>query len=156
VVLTGLNVFAAQPVTLTWDPQSDTDVQGYGVYYTQGAYGPPYDLYGYVAKEELAHPDGPTFAINNLQQGATYRFAVTAYTAQGAESAFSNQVCAQVGDVIVPCAPSSRSASGSDGGGGGGGCFITASAATLFDVWLPAGGALALLLAGVFGANRRR
>jgi hypothetical protein len=157
VVLTGLNAFAAQQLTLTWDPQSDTDVQGYGVYYTQGAAGPPYDLYGYVAKQELTTPDGPSFTVTNLQQGATYRFAVTAYTSQGTESGFSNQACAQVGDVIVPCAPSSSSASGSDGGGGGGGCFIrTASAGALADHWLPAAGALAMLLAGVFGVNRRR
>jgi hypothetical protein len=157
LTLAGFNAYAVQQVTLSWDPQLDSDVQGYGIYMTRGDSGPPYDLYGYVTKSELTQPDTPVFTVANLQSGATYRFAVTAFTAQGAESSFSNQVCAQLGDTIVPCAPSSSSASGSDGGGGGGGCFIGAAAhAAPADVWLSGAGALLVLLSGVFGAHRRR
>lgn len=157
LTLGGFSAHAAQQVTLRWDPQPDSDVQGYGIYLTRGESGPPYDLYGYVTKSELSGPDTPTFTVANLQPGATYRFAVTAFTAQGAESSFSNEACAQVGDIITLCAPSSSSASGSDaGGGGGGGCFIGAAHAAPANVRLSGAGALLALLAGVFGAHRRR
>ncbi len=157
LTLAGFNAYAVQQVTLSWDPQQDGDVQGYGIYMTRGASGPPYDLYGYVTISELAHPDTPTFTVANLQSGATYRFAVTAFTAQGAESSFSNQACAQLGDTITLCAPSSSSASGSDGGGGGGGCFIgTAAHAAPANVWLSGAAVLLALLGGVFGARRGR
>jgi hypothetical protein len=157
LTLAVFNAYAAQQITLSWDPQSDSDVQGYGIYMVRGDAGPPYDLYGYVTKGELSHPDTPTFTVANLQSGATYRFAVTAFTAQGAESSFSNQACAQLGDTIVLCAPSSSSASGSDAGGGGGGCFIGAAAPTTpANVWLSGAGALLTLLGGVFGARRGR
>src|SRR5512137_1148377 len=35
-------------VTLAWDPNSEADLEGYGVYFKLGASGPPYDLFGYV------------------------------------------------------------------------------------------------------------
>jgi len=156
LVLTGFNVFAAQQVTLTWEPTQEIDVQGYGIYITRNASGPPYDLFGYVAKSEFPDPGTPAFTVPNLQQGETYRFAVTAYTAQGAESAFSNEVCAQMGDVVVPCAPSASSGASDSGGGGGGGCFIgTASAFQPGAGWLQAAGALGVLVAGMFGGRRR-
>jgi uncharacterized membrane protein YgcG len=130
----------AADVTLAWDPNSEVDVEGYGVYLSQEDPGPPYHLYGYVTLSELSDPGNPSFTINGLENGARYYFAVTAYDGTGNESLFSNSVCADVGDVLTLC-PSANVGGGgsgsggsgsvgsaSGGGGGGGGCFIMASA----------------------------
>lgn len=123
----------AADVTLAWDANAESDLEGYGVYFQRVDSGLSYDLYGYVGVDELSDANSPTFTVTGLQQGATYYFAVTAYDAAGNESAYSAPVCAQVGDVVTPCAssgsmapPSSSSAAGSgtSSGGGGGGCFI--------------------------------
>lgn len=124
-------------VTLAWDPNSEADLEGYGVYFNLGASGPPYDLFGYVTLQELNDPDNPSFAITGLVKGSSYYFAVTAYDTAGNESSYSAPVCAQIGDQILPCSSSSSSggssggsapsSGGSGGGGGGGGCFIETS-----------------------------
>jgi uncharacterized membrane protein YgcG len=119
-------------VTLAWDPNSEADLEGYGVYFKLGASGPPYDLFGYVTLQELNDPDNPTFAVTGLAKGSSYYFTVTAYDTAGNESGYSTPVCAQIGDQILPCTSSSSSGSsggsgGSSGGGGGGGCFIETS-----------------------------
>jgi uncharacterized membrane protein YgcG len=125
-------------VTLAWDPNSEADLEGYGVYFKLGASGPPYDLFGYVTLQELNDPDNPTFAVTGLATGSSYYFAVTAYDTAGNESGYSTPVCAQIGDQILPCTSASSGGSsggsagassdvasgGSGGGGGGGGCFI--------------------------------
>jgi len=125
-------------VTLAWDPNSEADIEGYGVYFKLGASGPPYDLFGYVTLTELNDPGNPSFAVTGLVMGSSYYFAVTAYDTAGNESAYSTPVCAQIGDQILPCTSASSGGSsggsagassgvasgGSGGGGGGGGCFI--------------------------------
>jgi len=125
-------------VTLAWDPNSEADLEGYGVYFKLGASGPPYDLFGYVTLQELNDPDNPSFAVTGLVMGSSYYFAVTAYDTAGNESGYSTPVCAQIGDQILPCTSASSGGSsggsavassgvasvGSGGGGGGGGCFI--------------------------------
>ncbi len=114
----------AADVTLAWDPNSEADLEGYGVYLSRGTLGPPYELYGYVALADLENPGAPRFTVSGLEKGMRYYFAVTAYDTEGYESAFSRPACADVGDTIVPCPvpPSSGGAGG--GGGGGGGCFL--------------------------------
>jgi hypothetical protein len=127
-------------VTLAWDPNTEPDLEGYGVYFKKDAPGPPYDLFGNVALPELSDPDNPTFTLSGLQMGSKYYITVTAYDTAGNESAYADPVCAQIGDQIVPCAsadtgsgpgsPSSGTGSaGSSGGGSGGGagCFIETS-----------------------------
>lgn len=125
-------VFAAD-VTLGWDPNIEGDVEGYGVYFSQDAPGPPYSLFGYIALNELNNSDSPTVTVTDLEKGSRYYFAVTAYDSSGNESAFSNSVCADIGDVITPCPSASLGGGGSSasggGGGGGGGCFIGSAAA---------------------------
>lgn len=123
-------LFLAAPVlsadvTLAWDPNSEADLEGYGVYFKLGSSGPPYELFGYVTLQELNDPDNPSFAVTGLVTGSSYYFAVTAYDTAGNESGYSTPVCAQIGDQILPCTspPSSGAASGGSGGGGGG-CFI--------------------------------
>lgn len=133
------SAFAAE-ATLAWNPNTESDVEGYGVYFSQDDPGPPYSLFGYVTLSELSDPDNPTFTVTGLETGARYYFSVTAYDAAGNESDFSSSVCADVdGDIITPCASSDAgggdasgsvgSGGSSSGGGGGGGCFIESSTA---------------------------
>jgi hypothetical protein len=103
LVASAVPAFASQ-VTLGWDPNSETNLAGYGVYYKRIADGPPYDLYGYVTIEELSDDQAPTFAVAGLEKGVRYWFAVTAYNKLGNESGFSNSVCGEIGDTVTPCA----------------------------------------------------
>ena len=127
----------AADVTLAWNPNSEDHVEGYGVYFSQDDSGPPYNLFGYVALNELSDSSSPAFTVTGLENGARYYFAVTAFDTAGNESDFSNSVCADVGDVITPCASANTGSGGetgsggdaSAGGSGGGGCFIESSAA---------------------------
>jgi hypothetical protein len=142
LVLVAAGARAAE-VTLAWDANRESDLEGYGVYYKAGTEGPPYDFFGYVALSDLADEQAPTFTVSGLQPDTRYHFAITAYDSGGKESALSASVCAEVGDVVTPCAvsdgstgatppppgsPGSSSTAAasiaSGGGGGGGGCFI--------------------------------
>jgi len=78
-------VYAAD-VTLQWDPNIETDLAGYKVYYGTGSrsYSAPISL-GLQA----------TYTVTGLAPG-TYYFAVTAFNRDGLESAFSNEVSTTV------------------------------------------------------------
>jgi hypothetical protein len=124
----------AADVRIAWDPNSEEDLQGYGVYFSSGVYGPPYSFVGYVELSELANESSPTFLISGLTAGAKYSLAVTAYDADGNESYYSSPVCIEVGAGQIQCASlggsssvSSGDSGGGGGGGGGGGCFISAA-----------------------------
>jgi hypothetical protein len=80
-------------VVLQWDPNSETDLAGYKVYYgtSSGIYGTPITI-GTQA----------SYTFTQLASG-TYYFAVTAYNASGLESAFSNEVIATVGATGAGC-----------------------------------------------------
>lgn len=73
-------------VSLQWDPNSESDLAGYKVYYgtSPGQYGTPITI-GVTT----------TYTVSNLVPG-TYYFAVTAYNSAGLESGFSNEVSATV------------------------------------------------------------
>jgi len=110
------NAYAAD-VTLAWDSSRESDVTGYGVYYKAGTDGPPYTLYGYATRDELANANAPAFTVTGLQQDSNYYFAVTAYDASGDESVFSASACAHVAAVVTPCGTSAPTgSSGSTGG----------------------------------------
>jgi len=127
-------------LTLAWDPNTEPDLEGYGVYFKKDAPGPPYDLFGNITLQELADPDNPTFTLTGLEKGSKYYFTLTAYDTAGNESGYADPVCAEIGDQIVPCASadtgsgagSSSGATGTGGSsaggsGGGAGCFIETS-----------------------------
>jgi fibronectin type 3 domain-containing protein len=69
--------------TVSWNANAESDVVGYKVYYGNASrsYGPGVDAGG-----------GTSLKITNLVEGQLYYFAVTAYTAAGLESDFSNEV----------------------------------------------------------------
>lgn len=122
------NSASAAEVQLAWDPNSEDDLAGYGVYYQKFPTNRQYDFFGYVALEEFSDSGSPTFTVSGLDPGSQYQFAVTAYDSDGNESTFSIPVCADIGSTIsVITCPSNEADGGGDGGGGGGGgggCFI--------------------------------
>ncbi len=73
----------ADDVNASWDPNSESDLAGYRIYYgTQsGSYNTNVDA-GNAASVE----------IKGLQTNTTYYFAVTAYDVTGNESPFSQEV----------------------------------------------------------------
>ena len=115
-------VWAAN-ATLAWDPNSENDLAGYAIYYQKFPPDQHYNLFAYVALDELADPNSPTFTVSGLEMGGQYQFAVTAYNTASKESAYSIPACAEIGSVnsVIRC-PSS----GTGAGGDGGGCFIRA------------------------------
>ncbi len=151
-----LRAFPAD-LTLAWDPNTEANLEGYGVYFKKDAPGPPYDLFGNVALSEFSDPDNPTFTLTGLEIGSRYYITLTAYDSAGNESGYAEPVCAEVGDQILPCGSvdeSNGSGSGdasanpgsggenSGSGGGGGGCFIATALehanldGTLFGLFL--------------------
>ena len=73
----------AGSATLNWQPNAESDLGGYRVYYgtASRAYGPPLNV-----------NTANTCTLNTLSEGATYYFAVTAYDTAGNESGFSAEV----------------------------------------------------------------
>jgi hypothetical protein len=70
-------------VTLAWDRNSEPNVSGYKVYY-----GPGNRRYPFVLDARNSNAQ----VINDLQDGVTYYFAVTAYDLDGQESSFSAEI----------------------------------------------------------------
>ncbi|MBW2581115.1 MAG: fibronectin type III domain-containing protein, partial [Deltaproteobacteria bacterium] len=76
------NAYSAQ-VTLTWDPNTETNLAGYKVYC--GTASRDYDVTVDVGSQT-------SYTLSNLEEGKTYYFAVTAYDTSGNESNFSGEV----------------------------------------------------------------
>ncbi len=83
-------------VTLGWNPNPDSDLAGYRVYYgiTSGQYqqarGQGIDV------GMTLTPSEPAAAISGLQVGRTYYFSVSAYDSSGNESELAAEVRAVV------------------------------------------------------------
>jgi len=95
----------AEPVTLEWDPNSETNLAGYKIYYKVGSSGEPYNGIG------AAEGDSPvdvgnvtTYILHGLTDGLTY-FVVTAYDTEDHESDYSNEVSTQVGPEVPDTTP---------------------------------------------------
>jgi fibronectin type 3 domain-containing protein len=69
--------------TLEWDPNSETDLAGYKLYYGQasGSYDTTIDV-----------GNQTTYTLTDLPVGETYYIAATAYNTSGLESGYSNEV----------------------------------------------------------------
>jgi hypothetical protein len=126
----------ALDVTLAWDPNSDTDLAGYKIYYGTKSGGPYNGTGSSDGASPIAVPLGstnlvsPQFTVHGLQNG-TYYFVASAYNTEGYESGYSNQVSTSTNQTSTPSNQASTpgrqvstSNSGGTGGGGGGGCFI--------------------------------
>jgi hypothetical protein len=68
---------------LIWDPNSETDLAGYKIYYgmSSGTYDSVVDVGNHTA-----------YTLPGLQVGKTYYISATAYNTKGLESGFSNEV----------------------------------------------------------------
>jgi hypothetical protein len=123
---------SAADVTLAWNPNSEADLLGYGIYYQNNPPNQPYLLFSYVTLAELADPSNPAMTVTGLDTGVLYQFAVTAFDTSDNESGFSSPVCVETSNakVAVPCPTGTGGGSNGGGsgssGGGSGGCFIRA------------------------------
>jgi hypothetical protein len=109
VFFCSVRIVNAGQITLEWDPVTHPDLAGYMVYY--GTFSEDYD-------ESIDVGNYTSVTIEGLEEDVTYYFSVTAYSANGEESEYSNEVCNN-SDI---CDTASSS------GGGGGGCFIDTAA----------------------------
>ncbi|NIS62587.1 MAG: hypothetical protein GTO13_18345, partial [Proteobacteria bacterium] len=101
-------------LTLAWDPNTESDLAGYRVYY--GIQSSDYDFV-------VDTGDVTQYKLRGLKPDTQYYFALTAYDTSGNESDFSAEVGA-----ITDNEPVSGSSFTANGGGSGGGCFVATAA----------------------------
>src|SRR2546426_5277368 len=84
---------SAAQVTLAWDPNTETDLAGYKLYYglSSGSYPSSVDVGNLTS-----------YTLSGLLEGQIYYFAVTAYNLSLGESGFSNEVSKALADVTPP------------------------------------------------------
>lgn len=82
LVVCALPAIATQSVRLTWVASSSPDAVGYNVYY---------GLESGFYTEMLSVTGDTTLNVDDLEDGLTYYFAVTAYDSSGLESGLSNE-----------------------------------------------------------------
>jgi len=109
VTLSFPQIIHAAQVTLEWDAVIHPLLQGYVVHY--GTYSGDYDV-------SLDVGNWTSVTIADLEEGETYYFAATAYSTEGEESDYSNEVSYS----------GSNSSNDSFDIGIGGGCFIATAA----------------------------
>jgi hypothetical protein len=83
---------------LNWDPNADSDLAGYKVYYgtASGSYTESVDV------GLTDNSNSPQYTVGDLLGGTTTYFAVTAYDTSGNESGYSNEVSKTVADTTPP------------------------------------------------------
>lgn len=84
LILSVQPIFAAQSVTLAWNPNSETNLAGYRLYWGTGSR-------NYTFSNQVLVPKTDN-TVSNLTGGVKYYFAVTAYTTDGLESDYSDEV----------------------------------------------------------------
>src|SRR5256712_13296016 len=86
-------VSSAAQVTLAWDPNTETDLSGYKLYYgpASGSYPSSVDVGNLTS-----------YTLSGLLEGRIYYFAVTACNLSLGESGFSNEVSKALADVTPP------------------------------------------------------
>jgi len=132
IIVSALGTIAhAYDVTLAWDPNDEPDLAGYIVYVDEVNTDSSYYQLETVSLDEI-EPDNPMYTATELKENIQYCFALTAYTTEGFESDFSNEVCVLNGqDDTINLPQDGRndvvSFSQGESGGGGGGCFISVS-----------------------------
>jgi chitinase len=93
VILFGQSTCFALNVLLKWDPNTESDLSGYKVYYKADTSSMPFDGTGAGGgSSPIDVHNQTTYTVNGLDPSRTYFFAVTAYNNSGIESEFSNIV----------------------------------------------------------------
>ena len=114
-------VVFAGTVKLAWDANSESDLQGYKIYYKTGSSGAPYNGIGaeegpsgiIVPLSAMEDPENPVFTLSGIPDGQRYYLAVTAYN-DSAESGYSNEVVFDA-PALLPVTHSITTASVSNG-----------------------------------------
>lgn len=106
-LLATTSLFAAQK-TLSWNPNSESDLAGYKVYYGKTSK----DDAGFVEYDTVKDVGNVTsHIVIDLIEGDTYFFAATAYDFSGNESGYSSEASYDVLDV-APVPPTGLTLSG--------------------------------------------
>ena len=88
----------AGSVNLSWNPNTESDLAGYRIYY-----GTLPSTYTQVVDVGLTSiPSTPEYTVDNLTQGIDYYLTVTAYDISGNESEFSSEISKMITDIIEP------------------------------------------------------
>jgi len=105
LVFLGLRIYPMTgKATLSWRPNTETDLAGYKIYYGTLARTGDCPPGGYSDKLDLgktAIAESPSYIINNLEIGRTYYFSITSYDNSGKESCFSGEVKKTIGNPII-------------------------------------------------------
>jgi hypothetical protein len=86
--------------TLMWSANTESDLDGYKVYYKSGSSGHPYNGMGAmegdspitIPLQEMDNPEQPEYTIHDLDDFEDYYFVLTAYDIYERESGYSNEV----------------------------------------------------------------
>jgi len=91
LLLTFPSLLWAASVELSWQPNTEPDLQGYNVYYgtQQRNYGPPVPV-----------ADTTRHTLSGLEEGGVYYIALSAVDTSGNESGFSNEISVKVSSNI--------------------------------------------------------
>jgi len=94
----------ANKLGLEWDANTETNLAGYKVYYKTGSPGPPYDGVGQVEGDSPIDVGNVTeFYFNSIDfRAKDFWFVVTAYSTEGFESGYSNEVTTK---GLIPAPP---------------------------------------------------
>ena len=88
--------FPASSIQVSWDASPEPDLMGYNVYMgtSKGSY--------HTTKNTGPNP---SYVFQNLPQGITYYFTVTAYDQTNNESLPSEEVSVKIPDITIPTTP---------------------------------------------------
>jgi hypothetical protein len=93
-------------ITLIWSANTESNLEGYKIYYDSDCSGPPYNGIGAMegvspiiiinGLNDPEHPEytpeNPEYTIHGLDDNEDYYFALKAYDIDGLESGYSNEV----------------------------------------------------------------
>ena len=113
LLLSAQNLISAE-VTLAWDSNSDSNLDGYKIFYRQKG-----ETYNYDHPAWTGNHTETTCTIYGLDDNTTYYFVARAVDVEGNESADSQEVCYEPTESDLPH-------NGTNGNGGG--CFIATAA----------------------------
>jgi hypothetical protein len=90
----------AADITIGWAPNTDADLAGYYIYYKNGTSGAPYNGTGVqegnspikIPLGNLSNSSNPQYTLHGLSDTQTTYLVLTAYSTQGNESGYSNEV----------------------------------------------------------------
>lgn len=89
----GMSAAFGKTVTLAWDANTEPSVAGYKIYYATGTAGPPYSGTGADQGDSpITVGSNTSLTLTSLANDQVHFFAVTAFDANGVESAYSGSI----------------------------------------------------------------